>query len=85
MQDVNNPLNPHHELSIISPKVTESLGLLMKDIEDRVNRLTGSEPVEDLMLDQVGPCSALKFPQSSLEERIQLWRGIGRHGFERDD
>jgi len=50
MQDLNGPLNPHHELSVISPKMTESLGLLVKDIEDGINRLTGSECVENLML-----------------------------------
>ena len=42
------------------------------------------EVVNDLMLDQVGPCSPLKFDQGGIEEGFQLWSqgGIDRHGVE---
>jgi hypothetical protein len=50
VQDINSPLEPCHELAIVSSKVTESLGLLLKDIDDGVGRLAISEFVDDLML-----------------------------------
>ena len=55
MQDVDSPLEPCHELAIVSSKVTESLGFLLKDIDDGVGRLTIYEFVDDLMLEQVDP------------------------------
>ena len=55
MQDINSPLEPCHELAIVSSKVTESLGFLLKDIDDGVGRLAICEFVDDLMLGQVGP------------------------------
>jgi hypothetical protein len=36
MQDINSPLEPCHELAIVSSKVTESLRFLLKDIDDGV-------------------------------------------------
>ena len=84
IHNINSPFEPHHDLSIISSKVTESLCLLLKDIDDRVGRFAIDELIKDWMLDQVSPCSLLEFVQSGFEERFQLWRGIGRHCGERD-
>ena len=55
IQDIYSPLEPFHELAIASSKVTESLGFLLKDINDGVGRLAIYEFVDDLMLEQVGP------------------------------
>ena len=84
IHDINSPLEPPHELPIISSKVTESLCLLLKDVDDRVGRFAIDELIKDWMLDQVSPCSLLEFVQSGFEERFQLWRGIDGHGVERD-
>ena len=59
--------------------------MLLKDVDDGVGRSAIYELVDDLMLDQVGPCSLLEFVQGSFEERFELWRGIGRHGVERNN
>ena len=55
IQDINSALEPCHELAIVSSKVTESLRLPLKDIEDGVGRLVIHEFVDDLMLERVGP------------------------------
>jgi hypothetical protein len=55
MQHVNSPLEPYHELAVVSSKVTESLDFLLKDIDDGVGSLTIYEFVDDLMLEQVDP------------------------------
>ena len=55
MQDINSPLEPCHKLAIVSSEVTESLGFLLKDIDDGVGRLAIYEFIDDLMLEQVGP------------------------------
>ena len=68
MQDIDCPLDPYHELSIVSSKVTESLGFLLKDIDDRVGRLAIFEFVDDLMLEQVGPCSFFEHLQGGFKE-----------------
>jgi len=73
MKDSNGPLDPLHEHGIVSYRGTQRLGLLLKEIEDGLDRSTGYEPVEDLMLYQVSPCSLLEFVQSSLKEGSELW------------
>jgi hypothetical protein len=56
MEDIDDPLNPLHELAmIISSRDPESFCLHVKDVDDGGNRFTGHELVEDLMLDQVDP------------------------------
>jgi len=82
VKDMNGALDALHEGGIVSWRGTQRLGLLLKDIEDGLDRLAGYEPVEDLMLDQFCPCSVLKFIQSGFEERSQLLRGVDRHGDE---
>jgi hypothetical protein len=82
MEDMNGPLDPLHEVSIVTWRGTQRPGLLLNDVEDGVNRLTGDELVKDLMLDQVGPGSLLEFIESGFKEISQLWRGMGRHGDE---
>jgi len=74
MKDMNGPLDPLHEGVVVSYRGTQRLGLLLKDIEDRLDRSAGCEVVEDLMSDQVGACSVLEFIQSGLKEGCQLWR-----------
>ena len=49
IQDINRALEPRHEPSIVSSKVTESLCLLLKNVDDGVGRFTIQEPVNDLM------------------------------------
>jgi hypothetical protein len=61
MESMNGPLEPGQDLAIISPKLVESLCLLLKDIEDGINRFAISELVDDLVLDQVSPCTVLEF------------------------
>jgi len=68
MQDVDSPLEPCHELAIVSSKVTESLGFLLKDIDDGVGRLAIYDFFDDLMLEQIGSCSPLEFIQGSFKE-----------------
>ncbi len=68
MQDINSPLEPCHELAIVSSKVTESLRFLLKDIDDGVGRLAVYEFVDDLMLEQVGPCSFFELVQRGFKE-----------------
>jgi hypothetical protein len=68
IQDINSALEPRHELSIVSSKVTESLCLLLKDVDDGVGSFAIYELVDDLMLDQVGPCTLLEFFQGSFKE-----------------
>jgi hypothetical protein len=63
MQDIHSPLEPCHELSIVSSKVTKSLGFLLKDVDDGVGRLAIYEFVDDLMLEQAYPCSLFEFLQ----------------------
>ena len=67
MQDINSPLKPCHELAIVSSEVTESLGFLLKDLDDGVGRLAICEFVDDLMLEQVGPRSFLEVVQRGFE------------------
>jgi hypothetical protein len=82
MQDINSPLEPCHELAIrvVSSKVTESLRFLLKDIDDGVGRLAIFEFVDDLMLEQVGPCSFFELFQRGFKEWFEFWRGIDGHG-----
>jgi len=54
--------------------------LLLKDIEDGLDRLAGNKLVEDLMSEQVGACSILEFIQSGFKEGSQVLRGMDRHG-----
>ena len=68
MQDGNYALEPRHELSIVSSKVTESLCLLLNDVDDGVDRFAIHELVDDLMSGYVGTCSLLEFIQGSLKE-----------------
>ena len=68
MQDINSPLEPYHELAIVSSKVTECLSFLLKDIDDGVGRLAIYEFVDDLMLEQVGPCSFFELLQGAFKE-----------------
>jgi hypothetical protein len=68
IQGVNSALEPRHEPSIITSEVTESLSLLLKDVDDGVGRFTIHELVDDLMLDQVGPCSLFEFVQGTFKE-----------------
>jgi hypothetical protein len=82
MEDMNDPLDRLHERVIVSLRGTQSLSLLLEDIDNRLDRLAGYELVEDLMLDQVSPCSLLEFIQSSFKEGSQLGRGVERHGDE---
>jgi hypothetical protein len=58
---MNGPFEPGQDLAIISPELVESLRLLLKDIEDGINRFAISELVDDLVLDQVSPCTVLEF------------------------
>jgi hypothetical protein len=51
MQDINSALEPHHELSIVSSKVTESLSLLLKDVDDGVGRFAISKAMSALERD----------------------------------
>jgi len=69
MKDMNGALDPLHEGAIVSYGGTQRLGLLLKDVNDGLDRLADQELVEYLMLDQVGPCSGLKFIESSFNER----------------
>src|SRR5712672_2837051 len=82
MKDMNGPLDPLHECAIVPERSTQRLGLLLKGIDDRIDGFTGYELGEDLMLDQVCPCSLLEFIQSRFKERSQLSRGLDRHGVE---
>jgi len=82
MKEMNGPVDQLHEGAIVALRGTQRLGLLLKDSQDGLDRLAGYELVEDLMLDQVGSCSALEFIQSGFEEQSQLLRGMGRHGDE---
>ena len=50
IQDINSPLEPCHDSAIVSSKVSESLGFLLKDIDDGVGRLAIYEFVDNLML-----------------------------------
>jgi len=79
---MNDLLDRLHEGAIVVLRGTQRLGLLVKDIEDGLDGLAGYELAEDLMLDQVCPCSVLEFIQSRFEEQSQLLRGMGRHGDE---
>ena len=84
MQDINGLFEPCHEFPIASSKAPKSLCLLLKDVDDGVGRFAIDELVNDWMLYQVGPCSLLEFVQGGFKERLQLWRGVVRHGVERD-
>ena len=55
MQDIDSSLEPCHKLAVVPLKVTESLGFLLKDIDDGVGSLTMYEFVDDFMLEQVDP------------------------------
>jgi hypothetical protein len=68
IQDIDSPLEPHHEISIVSSKVAKNLSLLLKDVDDGVGRFATCELVDNLMLDQVGPCSLLEFIQGSFKK-----------------
>ena len=68
IQNVNSAFEPSYELSIVSSEVTESLCLLLKDVDDGVRRFAIHELIDDLMLGQVGPCSLLEFVQGSFKE-----------------
>jgi hypothetical protein len=80
IQDIDSPLEPCHELAIVSSKVMESLGFLLKDIDDRVGRLAIYEFVDDLMLEQVGPCSFFELFEGGFKEWFEFWGGIDGHG-----
>ena len=67
MQDIDSPLEPCHELAIVSSKGT-GMRFLLKNIDDGVGRLAIYEFVDDLMLEQVGPCSFFEFLQGDFKE-----------------
>ena len=50
IQDANSALEPRHEFSIASSKVTEILCLFLKDVDDGIGRCAIYELVDDLML-----------------------------------
>jgi hypothetical protein len=83
MQDINSPLEPCHELAIVPSKVTE-MRFLLKDIDDGVGRLAIYEFVDDLMLEQVGPCLFFELLQGGFKEWFEVWGGIDGHGVGRD-
>jgi hypothetical protein len=68
IQDINSLLEPCHESAIVSSKIMESPGFLLKDIDNRVDRLAIYEFVDDLMLEQVGPCSFFELFQRGFKE-----------------
>ena len=70
---------------IVSSKVTESLCLFLKDINDGVGGSASCEPGNDLILGQPGPRSLLELVQGSFEEGFQFWRGIDGPGVERGE
>jgi hypothetical protein len=80
IQDINSSLERRHELSVVSLKVMQGLCLLFNDADDGVGRVAIYKLVNNLMLDQVGPCSLLKSVQGRFKEYFQLWKGIDRHG-----
>ena len=77
---MNGALDPLHEGGVVSLRGTQRLCFPLKDISDGLDRSAGYKLVEDLMLEQVGPCSILEFIQSSFKEGCQLLRGMDRHG-----
>ena len=85
IQDIYSLLEPFHEPAIVSSKATESLGFLLKDIDDGVGRLAIYELVDDLMLEQAGSCSLLKLLQCGFKEWFEFWEGINGHGVGRDE
>jgi len=68
MQDINSPLEPCHELAIVSSKVTESLSLPLKNINNGVGGFAIYEFIDDLMLEQVGSCSFFELVQRGFKE-----------------
>jgi hypothetical protein len=72
MQDINSPLEPCHELAIVSSKVTESLRLPLKYVNNGVGGFAVYKIVDYLMLKQVGPCSLLELVQGNFKERFEL-------------
>ena len=68
IQNIDSPPEPCHEPAIVSSKVTESPGFLLKDIDDGVGRLAIYEFIDDLMLEQVGPCTLFEFFQRGFKE-----------------
>jgi len=68
MQDINSPLEPCHELAIVSSKVTESLRLPLKNANNGVGGLAIYESIDDLMLEQVGSNSFFELVQRGFKE-----------------
>ena len=79
IQNIDSPLKPCHEPAIVSSKVTESPGFLLKDIDDGVGRLAICEFVDDLMLEQVGPCSFFELFRGGFKKRFEFWGGVDGH------
>ena len=65
---MNSPFDPLHEGGIVSLRGAQRLGLLLKDVDDGLDRSAGYKLVEDLMLEQVSPCSILEFIESGFKE-----------------
>ena len=72
MQDINGPLEPCHELAIVSSKVTENLRLPLKKVNDGVGGFAIDKLVDYLMLKQVGPRSVLELIQGNFKECFEF-------------
>ena len=68
MQHIDSPLEPRHEPVVISPAVADGLGLFLQDVDDGVCRLAIYEFIDDLMLEQVGPCTLFELFQCGFKE-----------------
>jgi hypothetical protein len=67
MQNINSPLEPCHEIAIVSSKVTKSLRLPLKNVNDGVGGFAIDKLVDYLMLKQVGPCSRRELIQGNFD------------------
>jgi hypothetical protein len=83
MEDMDCPLEPHHELAAITSKRAEGLCFFLKNVHDGVRAFAMCEGVDEPMLKQLGACSPIEFAQGSIEERLQFWGGVGTRHIDR--
>ena len=71
MYDMDYTLERFHHFAVISSKFSESVCLLLKDCDDRVNRIAIFELPGERVVDQFHACLLFIVMQGSLEEGVK--------------
>ena len=68
MQYMDSPLQPSDDPSVAASKFMECLCMFLDNGTDLIHRAAALQPDDKVIVEQVGSCLFLVFPESGLEE-----------------